>query len=110
MRKRIAAALLCAAALASPAASGQTLGYAFKVKNATGGALAVTVDAETKCTLPAGDMCTVILSRAGRHAYAYSAAGAAPVSFAPGNLERLDLCRIDAAGAHCTDTRGAATN
>jgi hypothetical protein len=110
MTKRIAAALACAAALAATGASAADSGYGFKVKNETGAAVTVTVDNQAKCTLAAGGDCTLLVKDMDGHVFAYAAADAAPVKFAPGNLEMVDLCRIDATGAHCADTQGTATN
>jgi len=60
--------------------------------------------------LAAGGTCTVTVKDEGQHTYAYSLAGGAAVSFQPGNLEAVDLCKIDAKGAHCVDPNGTATN
>jgi hypothetical protein len=96
--------VLCGSAFADDAA------YAFKVENASGGAVSVTVDGKSACALAAGGTCTVTLKSEDQHAYAYSLAGATAVSFQPGNLEVVDLCKIDAKGAHCVDPSGTATN
>ena len=107
--KIFVAALAMTAALCAPALA-QESGYAFKVKNASGGAAGVTVDGRSTCSLAADATCTVTVKDADQHAYAFSLAGGTPVSFQPGNLEMVDLCKIDVKGAHCIDTTGAATN
>jgi hypothetical protein len=80
------------------------------VQNASAGAVSVTVDGKSACALAAGGTCPVTIKDADQHAYAFSPAGGAAVSFQPGNLEMVDLCKIDAKGAHCIDTTGTATN
>jgi hypothetical protein len=110
MTKTISMTVLAASlALCGPALAQET-GYAFKVQNASAGAASVTVDGKSACSLNAGGTCTVMIKDADPHAYAFALAGAAPMSFAPGNLEMVDVCKIDAKGAHCVDTTGAATN
>jgi len=45
-----------------------------------------------------------------RRSHENTLAGGAPTSFEPGNLEIVDLCKIDAKGARCMDPGGTATN
>lgn len=104
-----AAALAMTFVLCASAFAGDTA-YAFKVEYASGGAASVTVDGKSACALAAGSTCTVTVKDEDAHAYAYSLAGGTAVSFQPGNLEAVDLCRIDAKGAHCADPSGTATN
>ena len=110
MSRKISLAVLAMAVMLCGPALAQESGYAFKVKNASGGAASVTVDGHSACTLAADATCTVTIKDADQHAYAFSLAGAAPTSFQPGNLEMVDLCKIDAKGAHCIDPSGTATN
>jgi hypothetical protein len=103
-----ALALTAGLAFAGAAAADET-GYAFKVENASAGAAAVTVDGKSVCDLAAGGRCTVTVST-DEHAYAFSLAGGAPKAFSPGNMEMVDVCKIDTSGIHCVDTTGVATN
>ncbi len=104
-----AAALAMSFVLCGSAFAGDTA-YEFRVENASGAAAGVTVDGKSACVLAVGGTCTVTLKDEGQHAYAYSLAGGVAVSFQPGNLEAVDLCKIDAKGAHCVDPNGTATN
>jgi hypothetical protein len=71
----------------------------------------VSVDGKTACSLAAGATCTVSVKDVeNQHSYAFALAGAAPVAFNPGNMETVDLCKIDAKGAHCAGADGTATN
>jgi hypothetical protein len=109
MKTRIGTFIFCSAILAAGTAQAGT-SYAFKVENGTSGPLSITVDAKSVCSLAAGETCTVSLPDEDAHAYAYAAADGTAVAFSPGNLEAVDLCKIEASGAHCTDAMGAATN
>lgn len=109
MFRWIGVAALGLAVACSGAASAETA-YAFKVQNTSAGPLTVTVDSKAACALAAGETCTVSLNDADSHAFAYSLAGATPAAFAPGNIEMVDVCKIDAQGAHCIDPTGAPTN
>ena len=101
----IAASLaLCASAQAEDTA------FAFKVENASGGAATVMVDGKQSCALKAAATCTVMIKDTDAHTYAFALAGGAAVSFDPGNLEAVDLCKIDAKGVRCMDPAGTATN
>jgi uncharacterized membrane protein len=104
----VAVALGATAMLASAAMAQE--GFTFKVENHSAGAVTVSVDGSSKCTLDPGKSCDVLVRDEDAHSFAYSLAGAAPVSFAPGNLEAVNLCSIDAKGAHCTDVDGKPTN
>jgi hypothetical protein len=84
-------------------------GYAFKFDNASNAAASVLVDGKSVCEIAAGGHCTVTV-KASEHAYTVSLAGAAPVTFTPGNPEMADSCKIEAGGVHCIDPSGNATN
>ena len=109
MSRKIIIAALAMTALCGPALA-EEIGYQFKVQNASGGAVSVTVDGRSTCSLDAGATCTITIKDADQHDYAFALAGSAPMSFQPGNLEMVDLCKIDAKGAHCIDPTGSATN
>ena len=100
----------CLFAAAVTFASAASADMAFKVQNTSGGPASVTMDSKQVCALDAGKSCTVNIADADTHAFAFSLAGAQPVTFQPGNLEMVDVCKIDSSGAHCVDPAGNATN
>jgi hypothetical protein len=110
MTKTIYVAALAVSLALCGSAMAQESSYAFKVQNASGGAASVTMDGKSVCSLAAGGTCTVSIKDADQHAYAFALAGGAPMSFQPGNLEMVDVCKLDAKGAHCVDPMGTATN
>ncbi len=84
-------------------------GYAFTVENDLGAAITIYADGTSKCDLAPGASCRVTVSNPDA-AFAYAGTEGARVSFAPGNLEMVDLCKLDTKGAHCTDPTHLATN
>lgn len=110
MSKWIGAAALAAAMAFGGAASAADTAYAFNVKNASGGHVAVRVDGKVICMMLAGGSCTVGIDDGDAHEYAYTLDDKTWTTFQPGNLEMVETCKIEAGGAHCTDPTGAATN
>lgn len=110
MAMNIPAAVLAASFALCSSAVAEDIAFAFKVENASGGAATVMVDGKQTCSLAQAATCTVMIKDTDAHTYAFALAGRASVSFAPGNLEVVDLCKIDAKGARCMDPGGNATN
>ena len=105
--QRLFIAVAFASLAFQPALAGT--GYAVVAQNDSAAPMIVTIDGKAGCSADAGKNCTLNFSD-GASAFAYSLAGAAPVAFKPGNPEVVEVCHIDAKGAHCLDTMGKPTN
>ena len=108
MLRRISIFTIVACSLSSaPSASAET-GYAFTVENDLSSAMTVFADGKSECALDPGKSCRITVQNfEAKFAYAN---GANRTAFTAGNLEMTDVCKIDSAGAHCTDPSGNATN
>jgi len=98
-----AAALMAAMAFSASAAD---TAYSFNAQNASGGNVAVKLDGKVVCMLKPGGICPIGIDDGDPHQYSFSINDGPWTDFQPGNLELV----VDAAGAHCTDPTGAATN
>jgi len=110
MSAKMHIAVLAASLAFCGSAAADESAFAFKVENASGGPATVMVDGKQTCSLAQAAICTVTIKDTDAHTYAFALAGGASMSFEPGNLEAVDLCKIDAKGAHCMDPAGTATN
>jgi hypothetical protein len=81
-------------------------GFAFTVQNDTGTAITVYANERSKCDLVPGGSCRITVPSEDT-SFSYAKAGGARIAFSPGNLEAIDLCRLNANGeVHCVDPYG----
>jgi hypothetical protein len=76
--------------------------FAFTVQNDTAAPMTVFADGKSKCDVAPGGSCRVMVASADT-AFAYSKPNGEKIAFDPGNLESVDLCKVDTNGAHCVD-------
>lgn len=106
---RLSIALLAfALPFATPAFAADS-GYAFSVENDSAAAMTVYANGKSECDLAPSKTCRITVHDPDTR-FAYAAAGGAQVAFMPGNLEMVDVCKIDTSGAKCADPTGASTN
>ena len=108
MLRRISIFTIAAAACCISASASADTGYAFTVENDLSSAMTVFADGKSECALDPGKSCRITVQNfEAKFTYAN---GANRTAFTAGNLEMTDVCKIDGAGAHCTDPSGNATN
>lgn len=108
MLRRISIFTIAASACCFATSASAETGYAFTVENDLGSAMTVFADGKSTCALEPRKSCRITVQNfEAKFSYAN---GASRTAFTAGNLEMTDVCKIDSAGAHCTDPAGNATN
>ena len=102
---RYAATALFALSMFATAAIAEE-GFAFTVQNDTGAAITVYANDRSKCELAPGASCRITVPSEDT-SFAYAKAGGTRIAFSPGNLEAIDLCKLNAdGGVHCVNPVG----
>jgi hypothetical protein len=106
MPKPALCALTAGLLLAAPAA-GETA-FTFEARDAARQPLTVYVDGKPVCHADAGKTCRVLYTNVDAP-LSFSLGKGAPQSFDPGDIDIVQHCSFDTAGAHCVDADGIST-